>query len=269
MRSLTNASFALTRPAADKEDCSAIILRNISDLSGVRGPVFLAIGVFDGVHLGHQAVISTSARNAKAAHGSLVVVTFDPHPERVLRPASAPHLLTALQRKIQLIHNLGADYFLVVHFDKEFAATPPELFIEQLVTNCRPLREICVGREWAFGKGRSGDLDLLQKLGMQSGFQVIGIKPVTMDGEIVSSTTIRKALGEGNFTKASHMLGRRYTSLGRPNGNKIEEAAIAFAQRNSMRGDGVRASRCIREAEHDQMLRAAEREEQGESEQLN
>ena len=208
------------------------VLHSIPELSGLRGPIFLAIGVFDGVHLGHQAVISTSARNAKAANGTLVVVTFDPHPEKVLRPASAPHLLTAIQHKIQLIHSLGADHFLVVHFDKEFAATPPELFIEQLVTNCQPLREICVGCEWVFGKGRSGNLDLLQKLGMRSGFEVIGIKPVTADGEIVSSTAIRKAVSEGDFTKASRMLGRRYTILGRANGDRIEKEAILFAQRN-------------------------------------
>src|SRR6059036_2781495 len=126
--------------------------RSISELSKLRGPLFLAIGVFDGVHLGHQAVISTSAEHAKVANGTPVVVTFDPHPEKVLRPAAAPHLLTATEHKIALIRDLGVGHLLVISFDKKFAATSPESFVEQLVVNSKPLREICVGHEWSFGK---------------------------------------------------------------------------------------------------------------------
>ena len=141
------------------------ILRSISELSQLPGPLFLAIGVFDGVHLGHQAVISTSARHAKDAGGTPVVVTFDPHPAKVLRPDDAPHLLTATQHKIALIRDLGVAHLLVLHFDRQFAATAPEEFVRQLVTNSRPLREICVGHEWSFGKGRAGNLALLKELG--------------------------------------------------------------------------------------------------------
>src|SRR5437773_9139151 len=101
-------------------------LHSISELAHLRGPLFLAIGVFDGVHLGHQAVISTSARHAREAGGTPVVVTFDPHPAKVLRPKDAPHLLTATQHKIALIRDLGVGHLLVLHFDWQFAATPPE-----------------------------------------------------------------------------------------------------------------------------------------------
>src|SRR5690242_6991169 len=100
------------------------ILHSISEHSRLRGPLFLAIGVFDGVHLGHRAVISTSTQNAKVADGTPVVVTFDPHPAKVLRPQDAPHLLTATAHKIALIKALGVEHLLVIKFDREFASTP-------------------------------------------------------------------------------------------------------------------------------------------------
>jgi len=190
------------------------ILRSIPELSQLPGPLFLAIGVFDGVHLGHQAVISTSARHAKDESGTPVVVTFDPHPAKVLRPQDAPHLLTATQHKIALIRDLGVAHLLVLHFDRPFAATGPEDFVHQLVTRAKPLREICVGHEWSFGKGRAGNLALLKQLGATHNFDVVGVQAVTVNGEVVSSTAIRRAVADGNLTKATQMLGREYTILG-------------------------------------------------------
>jgi len=191
------------------------ILRSIPELADLRGPIFLAIGVFDGVHRGHQAVISTSAEHARQANGTPVVVTFDPHPMKVLRPEKAPHLLTATQHKIKLIRTLGVQHLLVIEFDKAFAATAPEDFVQQLVTHSKPLREICVGHEWSFGKGRRGNLALLGELGTQFDFEVVGIPAVTLgNGEPVSSTAIRHAIEAGDLAKAAEMLGRDYTILG-------------------------------------------------------
>ena len=190
------------------------VLRSIAELSELPGPLFTAIGVFDGVHLGHQAVISTSAAHAREAGGTPVVVTFDPHPAKVLRPDKAPHLLTATQHKIALIRELGVAHLLVVNFDRGFAATPPEAFVQQLVTHAKPLREICVGHEWSFGKNRAGNLALLQKLGAEHHFDVVGIKPVAVNGTVVSSTAIRHAVETGDLAKAAEMLGREYTILG-------------------------------------------------------
>ena len=190
------------------------VLRSISELAELPGPLFLAIGVFDGVHLGHQTVISTSAKHAKEANGTPVVVTFDPHPAKVLRPNDAPHLLTATQHKIALIRDLGVAHLLVLQFDLTFAATAPEEFVEQLVANSRPLREICVGHEWSFGKARAGNLALLKQLGLTHNFNVVGVEAVTVNGEVVSSTAIRKAVAEGNLIKATQMLGREYTIRG-------------------------------------------------------
>src|ERR1044071_2204869 len=190
------------------------ILRSIPELSQLPGPLFLAIGVFDGVHLGHQAVISTSTLHSKEAGGTAVVVTFDPHPAKVLRPNSAPHLLTATQHKIALIRDLGVVHLLVQHFDPRFAATPPDDFVRQLVTHARPLREICVGHEWSFGKGRAGNLALLKQLGAIYHFDVVGVPAVTVNSEVVSSTAIRRAIADGDLDKAAQMLGREYTILG-------------------------------------------------------
>jgi riboflavin kinase/FMN adenylyltransferase len=189
-------------------------LHSISELARLPGPLFLAIGVFDGVHRGHKAVISTSADHARAANGTSVVVTFDPHPEKVLRPQAAPHLLSATQHKIALIRALGVDYLLVISFDKQFAATEPEDFVQKLVDHSKPLREICVGHEWSFGKNRRGNLALLKKLGANFNFDVVGIPPVKINGTVVSSTAVREAVEKGDLAKAAEVLGREYTILG-------------------------------------------------------
>src|SRR4029077_15736199 len=191
------------------------ILRSIPELSQLSSPLFLAIGVFDGVHLGHQAVISTSAEHARVSNGTPVVVTFDPHPEKILRPEKAPHLLTATPHKIALIRTLGVRHLLIITFDRQFAATEPEDFVLWLVQHSKPLREICVGHEWSFGKNRRGNLELLTKLGAKFDFNVVGFPPVTVNREIVSSTTIRRRVETGDFKKAAAMLGREYTILGK------------------------------------------------------
>jgi riboflavin kinase/FMN adenylyltransferase len=190
------------------------ILRSIAELESLRGPLFLAIGVFDGVHLGHQAVISAATSHARAADGTPVVMTFDPHPLKVLRPQHAPHLLTATQHKIALIRDMGVEHLLVINFDRKFAATSPEEFVEELVMHSRPLREICVGHEWSFGKDRRGNLDLLKRLGVQLDFSVVGVPPVLVNGEVVSSTAIRQAVEKGDLAKGAEMLGREYTIFG-------------------------------------------------------
>ena len=194
-------------------------LHSVSELAQLPGPLFLAIGVFDGVHLGHQAVISTSTSHAQSGSGTPVVITFDPHPLKVLRPHDAPHLLTATPHKIALIRDLGVEHLLVINFDRQFAATSPENFIEQLAAHSKPLREICVGHEWSFGKDRRGNLDLLKKLGAQFHFDVVGIPPVKVNGAVVSSTAIRQAVEKGDLATAAAMQFP-------PNGVYLAEARI-------------------------------------------
>jgi riboflavin kinase/FMN adenylyltransferase len=190
------------------------VLRAIDQLRELPGPLFLAIGVFDGVHLGHQAVIRRALEAAQREGGTAVVVSFDPHPVRVLRPEQAPRLLTSTAHKLQLIRDLGVQHQLVIHFDLHFAATPPEEFIRALASAARPLREICVGFYWSFGKGRAGNLALLERMGAELGFAEVGVPAVEIDGEIVSSTLIRAAVEAGDLARGARLLGRDFTILG-------------------------------------------------------
>ncbi len=190
------------------------MIEAIEGLSALRGPVCLAIGVFDGVHLGHQAVIRRVLDDAAALGGSAVVVTFDPHPMRVVRPERAPRLLTNTLHKKVLLEALGVRHLLVIPFNEAFAATPPHEFVLALHAACRPLHEICVGHTWSFGKGRAGNLELLRTMGDQLGFDEIGIPAVEIDGEIISSTLIRAAVESGNLDRAARLLGRRFSILG-------------------------------------------------------
>ena len=178
------------------------------------GPVFLAIGVFDGLHRGHRAVIERALADAREAGGSTVVVTFDPHPVRVLRPEKSPRLLTSTPHKLRLIRALGVRHILVIPFDTAFAATPPDTFIRQLAAAAKPLREICVGHQWSFGKGRAGNLEMLARLGAEMGFEEVGVPAVEVDGRIVSSTLIRQAVEAGDLADAARLLGRDFTILG-------------------------------------------------------
>ncbi|MEA3211748.1 MAG: riboflavin kinase / adenylyltransferase [Chthoniobacter sp.] len=187
---------------------------SIAELGQIPGPLFLAIGVFDGVHLGHRAVLDRALADARQAGGTAVAVTFDPHPARLLRPEQAPRLLTSTQHKIRLIRALGIPNLLVNRFDRAFAATPPEEFIRSLAAAARPLREICVGFEWSFGKDRGGNLALLDRMGRELGFQEVGVPAVEIDGRVVSSTLIRSAVEAGDLATAARFLGREYTILG-------------------------------------------------------
>ena len=143
-----------------------------------------------------------------------MAVTFDPHPAKILRPASAPRLLTATAHKLRLIHALGIESVLVIPFDKQFAATPPEQFVLDLHAACHPLREICVGHEWSFGRARAGNLEMLRQMGDRLAFDEIGVPAVQVNGEIVSSTAIRAAVESGDLARAARLLGRDYSILG-------------------------------------------------------
>jgi riboflavin kinase/FMN adenylyltransferase len=190
------------------------VLPSIAALSEVPGPVVVAIGVFDGVHLGHQSLICQAMEKAAAVNGTAVPLTFNPHPMRLLRPQAAPRLLTSTAHKVRLIESLGCSHLVLQPFDHEFAAQPPEAFIEALVAAGKPLHMVCVGHNWGFGKGRAGNVPMLRKLGEKLGFETLEIEPVLVDGELVSSTRIRGAIEEGDFDEARRALGRDYTILG-------------------------------------------------------
>lgn len=190
------------------------ILRTIDELRSVRGPAHLAIGVFDGIHLGHRALIHEAILGAKASGGSSVVLTFHPHPVKILRPEKAPRLLTSTQHKTKLIDRLGVNALLIQDFNLDFSKTRPERFIQQIVTAADRLAQICVGEGWTFGANRSGTVALLEDLATRFGFTLSSVKPVTIEGQVVSSTLVRSAVEVGNFVLAAKLLGRPFTILG-------------------------------------------------------
>lgn len=189
-------------------------LTRIEELAAVPGPIFLAIGVFDGVHLGHRAVIERVLTDARKAGGTAVVATFDPHPVRVLRPEKAPRILTSTPHKLRLIRALGVEHLLILPFSREFAETEPEKFLHDLAAAGQPLREICVGHEWCFGRNRAGNLALMAEIGRELGFDEVGVPAVQIDGEVASSTLIRSAIEAGDLARAARFLGREYAILG-------------------------------------------------------
>ncbi len=191
------------------------LYRDIRELQKLPGPAHLAIGVFDGLHLGHQAVVRCALEAARKGGGETVVVTFDPHPVSVLAPEKAPRLLTSTRHKVKLLSAFGVTRMLAIQFDENFSRKTGELFVADLLAVCEHgLKTICVGETWAFGHQRSGNVALLEKMGAEHGFQVRGVPTVSVDGEVVSSTALRAAIQEGNFETARKLLGRDYTVLG-------------------------------------------------------
>ena len=189
-------------------------LHRIPQLSTLPGPVALAIGVFDGVHLGHQEVIRGALDFSEKHGGSAVVMTFDPHPIKVLRPQAAPRLLCSTRHKLRILDQLGVAHTLVVPLMRNGEDLSEAMFVDSLVSACRPLGFISVGYTWAFGKGREGNIHQLMELGEAHGFGVYGVPAVQVDGQVVSSTLIREAVRSGDFAQAKKLLGRDYTVLG-------------------------------------------------------
>jgi riboflavin kinase/FMN adenylyltransferase len=190
-------------------------LERIADLHRAGGPLCLALGVFDGVHTGHQAVVRAAVKEASDCGGVAGVLTFDPHPIRVLAPGKAPRrLLASLDHKAAILGELGIDLMGVVKFDEEFAQMDAGAFVAALVAGSGDLRLLAVGEDWRFGHGRRGDVAMLRQAGVGAGFAVVAVPPVMMDGERVSSTRIRQAIRDGNLAAAARMLGRPYAVAG-------------------------------------------------------
>lgn len=191
------------------------IVRDLVDLRPAQKPACLALGFFDGVHLGHQQVIRQTINDALGVEGHSLVVTFDAHPSTVVQPTAVPPLIYSLEQRIQAVAELGAETLLLLRFDQAFSRLPAEVFIENLVRHAGKVHIICVGANFVFGHKRGGNVDLLRTLGQRLGFAVHGLAAVSLDGEIVSSTRIRDQIQAGNLDQASQMLGRAYSIAGK------------------------------------------------------
>ncbi|MFM2082252.1 MAG: hypothetical protein RL380_943 [Verrucomicrobiota bacterium] len=176
--------------------------------------VCLAIGVFDGVHLGHQQIIRQTVADARA-HGSLaLVVTFDRHPNAIVAPDKTPPQIYSRPQKLRAIAALGADALLEIPFDQAFSQLTGEQFLRALARDLGKIHSVCVGADFVFGHRRSGNVALLKTLGAELNFTVHGLAAVALDGQTVSSTRIRDAVRAGDFDAAGQMLGRAYSLAG-------------------------------------------------------
>lgn len=176
----------------------------------------ITVGTFDGVHRGHQDVLATLVRHADARGLPSVVITFDPHPLEVVNPAAAPPLLTLTEEKLAMFAQTGVSYVAVVPFTPVLAALEAEQFVDDVLLGRFAMRELLVGHDHGFGRGRMGDIEVLRQLGQSRGFQVTVLPPVhAADGYAISSTAIRRSVAGGDLARAALGLGRPYSISGR------------------------------------------------------
>jgi riboflavin kinase / FMN adenylyltransferase len=181
-----------------------------TDNAEIQRPTVLTLGVFDGLHLGHQLIMRTVVERAHAVGAVPTVITFDPHPRAVLHPRSAPPLLQTLDQKVEGFGVLGVEQTIVIHFTKEFSLIRAEDFLRDIVKDRLQAKEVYLGRGFAFGHNREGHIDLLRRVSDELGFFADEVPEVRLRGQRVSSTKIRELLAQGKVNLARRMLGRPY-----------------------------------------------------------
>jgi riboflavin kinase / FMN adenylyltransferase len=211
----------------------------------------VTVGTFDGVHLGHLAVLREIAARAQAARRKSVLVTFEPHPLEVVNPQAAPPLLTSGPERREVLALTGLDYVVFLRFDRRLADYTPEQFVREVLIGRCGMRELVIGHDHGFGRGRSGDVETLRRLGASDGFAVDVVGAVELGGHAVSSTAIRRAVAGGDLKTAARLLGRPYTLSGRVmrgagRGRTIGIPTInlgEYPERKLLPPDGVYAAR--------------------------
>ncbi len=184
------------------------VLYSPEELDGPLPHPLATVGNFDGVHLGHQRIFATLRERVEPVGGTVVAITFNPHPQKVLHPDSAPRLIATREQKIRLLGEAGAEVMLDLPFTRELAGLSPEEFVQRTLLRGLAIREIHVGRNFRFGRDRAGDFETLERLGRKHGFAAVPITGVRHGGERISSSRVRKALGAGDVRLAAELLGR-------------------------------------------------------------
>lgn len=178
-------------------------------------PNAVTIGNFDGVHLGHQAMLARLTARAAAVGGLPTVLTFEPHPREIFTPAAAPTRLTSLREKLEILRGLGVAHVHICRFNRTFAALSAEQFVQRILVEGLRARYVLVGDDFRFGAGRAGDFQLLTELGARYGYQAEALATVEAAGMRASSTAVRDALAAGDMATAAQLLGRPYSISGR------------------------------------------------------
>ncbi len=221
------------------------IFRHFDDVPGDFGPTVVSVGNFDGVHRAHQEVVRHMAERARSFGGKAVVVTFEPHPLRILRPDSAPRLLTPLGAKLKLLEQTHVDAVLVLPFNRDLSMMSAENFARHVLANTLHAREVHEGYNFHFGHKASGNVNTLADLGGRFGFETKIFPEQLLRGHHVSSSEIRKLVAEGKVSRARALLGRPFSILGNPGrgrgyGHKYTVPTINFARYDELvPADGV------------------------------
>jgi riboflavin kinase/FMN adenylyltransferase len=190
------------------------IIKDIVSLKKSYPNTVLTIGNYDGVHLGHQKILSMVGKKAEEIGGTSMVMTFDPHPVKVIAPEKNVKLLTTPEEKARLIAKMGIDILLFITFTKEFSQIAADEFISEILVKKLGIKEVIVGANYSFGKSKKGNIDLLRKRGKEFGFHATAVQDVTLHGNIVSSSSIRSLLLKGAVQDVITYLGRAYSILG-------------------------------------------------------
>lgn len=190
------------------------IIKDIDSLKKSYPNTVLTIGNYDGVHLGHQKILSMVGKKAEEIGGTSMVMTFDPHPVKVIAPEKNVKLLTTPEEKARLIAKTGIDVLLFITFTKEFSQIAPDEFISKILVEKLNIKEVIVGANYSFGKSKKGNIDLLRKRGKEFGFRATAVQDVMLHGNIVSSSSIRSLLLKGAVQDVITYLGRAYSILG-------------------------------------------------------
>jgi riboflavin kinase/FMN adenylyltransferase len=190
------------------------IIKSLDEIKHDKNTV-VTLGTFDGIHLGHQQIIRSVVEKTGKYDGRNFLITFDPHPRKIVSTSNHIKLLSTLNEKIEILNILGIENLFVINFTKEFSQQTPEQFVTKYLVEGMGVKEVVIGYDHHFGKGRGGNFDLLNSLGEKYNFLITPIEEYMIGEETVSSTKIRTALLEGNVSKANKMLGRQYTFIGR------------------------------------------------------
>lgn len=191
------------------------VIKGYETFKSEKRPIVITIGNFDGVHIGHKSIFKKVVDRADAIKGVPIVMTFDPHPVKILAPSKTIALISASEAKLKKFEESGMEFTIVEEFTKELANKTARTFFEEVLVKKLKVKEIFIGYDFTFGKGREGTPDLMKKLGDEYKIPVTVISPVKIDNEIVSSTLIRKALIEGNLNKSERFLGYPYELYGK------------------------------------------------------
>jgi riboflavin kinase / FMN adenylyltransferase len=205
------------------------ILRHLDDRSFSSPGSVATLGNFDGLHLGHQALVRGAVEDARRLGVPSVVLTFEPHPLNVLAPARAPKLLLSHKDKMELLQSLGVDVVVIQKFDVAFASVPARDFVTRVLMERLAIKKIWVGRDLRFGQARKGSVDDLMQWGSEDGFDVGIVEPILLGGVRISSSLVRRLVEEGRVDEAAPMLGRFHFVSGRVVAGQRRGKGLGFA----------------------------------------